>query len=333
MSLPSEMFAIEISQPGGPEVLRLCQRPVPEYADDEVLIRVVAAGVNRPDLMQRCGLYPPPPGASDIPGLEVAGEIVAVGARAAGWKIGDLVCALVTGGGYAEYCSATALLCLPIPTGLSLIQAAALPETFFTVWSNLFDQARLQSHESVLIHGGAGGIGVAAIQLAKIWGATVYTTAGSADKCRYCVALGADVAINYNSEDFVERIHTLTQGRGIDVILDCVGSDYLQRNLNCLAMDGRLLQIGVQQGPKTQINLLPLLLKRLSLSGSTLRPRSVRAKAVIADHLQTKVWPVLASGRIRPEVQKVFSLADAAAAHTHMDSAEHYGKIVLQVSD
>lgn len=327
-SAPS-MQAVEISAPGGPEVLRGCRRPVPQPGTGEVLIQVAAAGVNRPDVMQRLGLYPPPTGASDIPGLEVAGEIVALGTDTAGLALGDKVCALVAGGGYAEYCLAPALLCLPIPPGLTLLQAAALPETFFTVWSNVFERGRLQPHESLLVHGGAGGIGTTAIQLAAVWGATVYATAGSDAKCRACENLGAGAAINYHAEDFVERIKVLTAERGVDVILDSIGGDYLQRNLNCLAQDGRLVQIGVQNGPKTRIDLLPILLKRLTLTGSTLRPRSVKEKAVIADALQTKVWPVLASGRVKPLIHATFPLAEAAAAHRLMEQSGHIGKLVL----
>lgn len=326
------MLAIEISQAGGPEVLRPCERPLPQPGSGEVLVKVAAAGVNRPDVMQRQGRYPPPPGASDIPGLEVAGEIAAVGEDVAGWAVGDAVCALVAGGGYAEYCLASALLCLPIPQGVDWIQAAALPETFFTVWSNVFQRGRLQPHESLLVHGGAGGIGTTAIQLATVWGATVYATAGNAEKCRRCEALGAQAAIDYRTEDFVARIRELTEGRGVDVILDIVGGDYLQRNLDCLAVEGRLLQIAMQQGPKTQINLLPILLKRLTLTGSTLRPRSVKEKAVIADALHTQVWPVLASGRIRPVIHGAFPLEQAAEAHRLMEAGGHVGKIVLTVN-
>jgi putative PIG3 family NAD(P)H quinone oxidoreductase len=325
------MRAMEISTPGDPDVLRPACRPLPYPGTEEVLIRVAAAGVNRPDVMQRKGLYPPPPGASDIPGLEVAGEIVAIGEQVAEWKTGDSVCALVTGGGYAEYCLAHSLLCLPIPRGLSLVEAASLPETCFTVWSNLFDRARLQSHETLLVHGGSGGIGVTAIQLARIWGATVFVTAGTEEKRRFCEQLGAKAAINYHEEDFVERVLSLTDGRGVDVILDIVGGNYLQRNLACLAADGRLVQIAVQQGPKTQINLLPFLLKRLTLTGSTLRSRSVADKAAIADKLRDKVWPALESGAIRPVVFRSFPLEDAAAAHRLMEEGSHIGKIVLTV--
>lgn len=330
-ALPQHMSAVEISQPGVPEVLRLCERSIDRPGTGEVLIKVAAAGVNRPDVMQRMGLYPPPPGASDIPGLEIAGEIAALGDNTPGLAVGDLVCALVAGGGYAEYCLASALLCLPIPRGLSLVQAASLPETFFTVWSNVFDRGRLQSHQSFLVHGGAGGIGTTAIQLAKTWGAAVFTTAGSDDKCRRCEALGADAAINYRKNDFVERIKVLTDGRGVDLILDMVGGDYLQKNLNCLAEDGRLVQIALQNGAKTQINLLPVMLKRLTLTGSTLRPRPLMEKAAIADALQTKVWPVLESGLVRPVIHGTYPLAQAAEAHRLMESSGHFGKIVLTV--
>lgn len=331
MPLPEQMLAVEIAQPGGPEALRRCRRPVPMPGAGELLVKVAAAGINRPDVKQRQGLYPPPPGASDIPGLEVAGEVVSVGADVPGWQVNDRLCALVTGGGYAEYCVVSALLCLPVPRGLSLVQAAALPETFFTVWSNVFDRGRLQSHESFLVHGGAGGIGTTAIQLARVWGATVYTTAGGAEKCRFCETLGAHAAIDYRASDFVERIKELTGGRGVDLILDMIGGDYLQRNLDSLAPDGRLVQIAVQHGPKTQINLLSIMLKRLTLTGSTLRPRSLKEKAAIADHLQTKVWPVLESGKVRPVIHATFPLADAAAAHALMESGSHIGKIVLTV--
>lgn len=327
------MRVMEIAEPGGPEVLRPARRPLPAPGPEEVLIRVAAAGVNRPDVMQRKGLYPPPPGASDIPGLEVAGEVVAAASGVAEWKPGDHVCALLTGGGYAEYCLAHHLLCLPVPRGLSFTEAASLPETFFTVWSNLFDRARLQPSETLLVHGGASGIGVAAIQMARAWGATVYATAGTADKCRFCEGLGAKAAINYREEDFVERIRQLTDDRGVDVILDMVGGDYLQRNLDSLAPDGRLVQIAVQQGPKTAINLLPILLKRLTLTGSTLRPRPVSFKAAIADKLRDKVWPALESGMIRPVLFRTFPLEQAADAHRLMEKSGHRGKIVLSLRD
>ncbi|MDD5034208.1 MAG: NAD(P)H-quinone oxidoreductase [Methylococcaceae bacterium] len=323
------MNVIEISGFGEADRLKPGLRPKPEPGPGEVLIRVAAAGVNRPDLMQRKGLYPPPPGASDIPGLEVAGRVECVGEDAASLQPGDEVCALVTGGGYAEYCLAAAPLCLPIPRGLTLIQAASLPETFFTVWSNLFDRGRLQAGESLLVHGGAGGIGVSAIQLASAFGSNVLTTVGGEEKRRFCEALGA-CAIDYREQDFVEAALRQTQGRGVDVILDSIGGDYLQRNLACLGLEGRLLQIGFQNGPKTRIDLTPLLLKRLTLTGSTLRPRSVPEKAAIAARLREKVWPLLETGRIKPIIHAVFPLAQASEAHALMESSTHIGKIVLQ---
>jgi len=325
------MLAIEIEEPGGPEVLQRAQRSKPVPAAGEVLIRVIAAGVNRPDVMQRRGLYPPPPGASDIPGLEVAGQVAALGAEVQGIELGDRVCALVTGGGYAEYCIAAAPLCLPVPQGLSLIEAASLPETFFTVWTNVFDRGRLGAGERFLVHGGTGGIGVTAIQLARAFGAEVYATAGTDAKCRKCEELGAK-AINYQVSDFVEKTKSWTGGRGVDLILDIVGGDYLQRNLDCLATDGRLMQIALQKGPKTAINLLPILLKSLTLTGSTLRPRSVAAKALIAEALKEKVWPLLESRRIKPVVYATFALEKAGEAHRLMESSRHMGKIVLRVS-
>jgi putative PIG3 family NAD(P)H quinone oxidoreductase len=325
------MTAIAITQPGGPEVLRPCRRPIPNPGPGEVRVRVAAAGVNRPDLMQRQGLYPPPPGASDIPGLEIAGTVAATGAGVTAWRPGDLVCALVTGGGYAEYCLAEESLCLPLPRGLDCVQAAALPETFFTVWANLFDgqPGRLRPGERLLVHGGGGGIGVAAIQLARAFGAKVYATAGSEEKCRFCASLGA-TAINYREQDFVEAVKADTAGQGVDVVLDIVGGDYLQRNLACLAVGGRLAQIAFQNGPKTQINLAPLLLKRLTLTGSTLRPRSVADKAAIARALRERVWPLLESGQVRPIVHQTFALAEAAAAHRLLESGKPIGKLVLQ---
>jgi putative PIG3 family NAD(P)H quinone oxidoreductase len=325
------MLAIEIREPGGAEVLLPVQRPKPLPAADEVLIRVLAAGVNQPDVMQRRGLYPAPPGASPIPGLEVAGEVVRCGPEVQGIALGDRVCALLTGGGYAEFCLASAPLCLPIPRGLSPVEAASLPEAFFTVWSNVFDRGRLVAGESILVHGGTSGIGVTAVQLGRAFGAEVYTTAGTDEKCRKCQELGAQ-AINYQSEDFVAKIRSWTGGRGVDLILDIVGGDYLQRNLDCLATDGRLIQIAFQKGPKTAINLLPILLKRLTLTGSTLRPRSVAFKAAIAAALQEKVWPLLESGRIKPVVYETFTLDNAADAHRLMESSRHLGKIVLRVA-
>jgi NADPH2:quinone reductase len=329
-SIPSIMAAVEIVQPGDPEVLQIRQRPVPQPGPGEILVKVAAAGVNRPDIMQRRGLYPPPPGASDIPGLEIAGEVVALGEGVNGPALGDTVCALVTGGGYAEYCTAPAPLCLPLPKGLGTVEAAALPETFFTVWTNVFDRGGLQPGERFLVHGGAGGIGTTAIQLAREFGATVFATAGSPEKCAFCEQLGAR-AIDYRQEDFVERIRTLTEGKGVDLILDMIGGPYLQRNLDCLAPGGRLVLIAVQGGPKTDINLLPVFLKRLTLTGSTLRPRSIEEKAAIAASLREKAWPLLESGRIKPVIHGTFPLAEAAEAHRLMESSRHIGKIVLTV--
>ena len=327
--IPSTMRAVEITEPGGPEVLRVGERTVPEPGEEEVLIKVAAAGINRPDVMQRTGMYPPPPGASDIPGLEIAGTVAALGPDAGGVQEGDLVCALVTGGGYAEYCTAPASLCLPVPEGLSAAQAAAIPETFFTVWTNVFDRGRLASGESLLVHGGSSGIGTTAIQLGKAFGATVYVTAGSDEKCQACTDLGADAAINYRSEDFVAQILELTNERGVDIILDMIGGDYLPRNLKSLAVEGRIVQIALQGGPKVEMNLLPIMLKRLTLTGSTLRPRTVAQKAMIAHSLREKVWPLLESGKVRPIIHATFPLAQASEAHRMMESSQHIGKIVL----
>ena len=330
-SIPSRMTAIEISEPGGPGVLVPAEREVPEPGPGEVLVAVEAAGVNRPDVMQRQGLYPPPPGASDIPGLEIAGTVAALGDGVGAPAVGSRVCALVSGGGYAEYCVAPAPLCLPVPAGLDATAAAALPETFFTVWTNVFDRARLAEGESVLVHGGSSGIGTTAIQLAKAFGAAVYVTAGSKAKCDACLALGADAAVNYRDEDFVERIRALTGGRGVDVVLDMVAGDYVARNLKCLADEGRLVIIAVQGGPRVeQLNVLPIMLRRLTVTGSTLRPRSVERKAAVARALHAKVWPLLAAGTVRPIVHARFPLADAAGAHRLMEGGEHVGKIMLE---
>jgi putative PIG3 family NAD(P)H quinone oxidoreductase len=293
---------------------------------------VAAAGVNRPDVMQRMGMYPPPPGASDIPGLEIAGTVAALGPETSGMQTGDAVCALVSGGGYADYCLAPASLCLRIPKDLSEVQAAAIPETFFTVWTNVFDRGRLSSGESLLVHGGSSGIGTTAIQLAKAFGSTVYVTAGSDEKCQACTELGADAAINYRKEDFVERISELTNERGVDLILDIVGGEYLPRNLKSLAMEGRIVQIALQGGPKVEMNLLPIMMKRLTLTGSTLRPRTVAQKAMIAHSLREKVWPLLESGKVRPIIHATFPLEQAADAHRMMESSQHIGKIVLSDS-
>ncbi len=331
--LPATMTAIEIREPGEPQVLGACQRPVPAPAADEVLVRVAAAGVNRPDVMQRKGLYPPPPGASDIPGLEIAGEVVAAGDAVRGLTVGDRVCALVPGGGYATYCTASAALCLPWPAGYDAVRAAALPETFFTVWSNVFDRARLASGERILVHGGSSGIGTTANQLARAFGAVPYATAGSARKCAACVELGAEAAINYREEDFVERIAALTGERGVDVILDMVMGEYLARNLKCLAPDGRLVFIAVQGGPKVkELNVLPIMLKRLTVTGSTLRPRSIQDKAAIAAALRQRVWPLLEQGPVAPVIHRAFALEQAAEAHALMESSTHVGKIMLTLA-
>ena len=331
MSIPHEMTAIEISSPGGPEMLAPRPRPVPAPRAGEVLIRVAAAGVNRPDLMQRTGAYPPPPGASDIPGLEVAGEIVGLGPEVRDWSVGDRACALVSGGGYAQYCTAPAPQCLPIPEGLSETEAAALPETFFTVWTNVFDRGGLVPGERLLVHGGSSGIGTTAIQLARAFGATVYATAGSEAKCAACRSLGASEAFDYRRQDFVQGVHQATEGAGVDLILDMVGGDYLARNLKCLAAGGRLVQIALLGGAKTEINLAPIMTRRLTLTGSTLRPRSVAEKARIAQSLRTRVWPRLADGSIRPVLHATFPLEEASEAHRLMESSTHIGKIVLEV--
>lgn len=328
---PSQMRAIEIATPGGPEVLRPGQRPVPSPAAGEVLIEVAAAGVNRPDVLQRKGGYPPPPGASDIPGLEVAGTIVGLGPQVNAWKIGDEVCALVTGGGYAEYVAAPSVQCLPVPKGVTLEEAAGLPETFFTVWVNVFQRGALKNDETLLVQGGSSGIGVTAIQLARAFGHRVFVTAGTAEKCAQCEKIGATRAINYRNEDFVAVIKQLTGGRGVDVILDMVGGDYVPRELACLADDGRLSLIAFLGGARTSLDMTDILRRRLTITGSTLRPRPVEVKATIARALREKVWPLLESGKIRPVVYRRFGLEEAAAAHSLMESSEHVGKILLIV--
>lgn len=326
------MIAIEISRAGGPEVLTPVERRMPEPGAGDVLIRVAAAGVNRPDVMQRRGVYPPPPGASDIPGLEVAGSIEHVGAGVTEWRGGDRVCALVTGGGYADYCVAPAAQCLPLPDGLNPVHAAAIPETFFTVWTNVFDRGALQAGEAALFHGGSSGIGTTAIQLAAARGAQVFATAGSDEKCRACEELGATRAINYRSEDFVEAVADLTGGRGVDLILDIIGADYLDRNLRALAVDGRLVQIGLMGGSEATLDLRRVLGRRLTITGSTLRPRSIEEKGAIAAALHREVWPLLESGRVKPIVYRTFPLTQASDAHRLMESSEHIGKIVLTVA-
>jgi len=326
------MKAVEITSYGAPEVLRLAARPAPADAPGEVVIRVNASGVNRPDVLQRLGHYPVPPGASDIPGLEVAGVIVSGDAKAmaeAGLKVGDRVCALVAGGGYAELCAAPVGQCLPVPGGLSDIEAASLPETFFTVWSNVFERAHLQPGETLLVQGGSSGIGVTAIQIAKAMGAKVLVTAGSDDKCEACVALGADEAINYKTSDFAEEVKRLTKGQGVNVILDMVAGSYVAREIECLAEDGRIAIIAVQGGVKAEVNAGLVLRKRLTITGSTLRPRSVEFKAAIAKALKDKVWPLIARGAIKPVIHSTFAAADAAKAHALMESNSHIGKIVL----
>jgi putative PIG3 family NAD(P)H quinone oxidoreductase len=324
------MRAVVISTPGSPGVLKVEERPVPRCGSGEVLIKVDAAGVNRPDLLQRQGRYPPPPGASDLPGLEVAGTIEQAGSGVVRWKAGDRVCALLAGGGYAEYCIAPEPQCLPLPHGMDSVHAAAVPETYFTVWTNLFDRARLARGERVLIHGGTSGIGTTAIQLAVAFGASPIATAGSAAKSAACERLGA-LSINYNTTDFVQGVAQLTDGRGVDVVLDIVGGDYLARNLQCLALDGRLAQVGLQGGAKTEINLGLVLQRRLTLTGSTLRPRTPDEKGAIARQLEAQVWPLLAAGRVAPQVAEVFPLERAADAHRALESGTIIGKVVLTI--
>ena len=325
------MRAIEIKQAGAPDVLQLCERPVPELKAGEVLIKVHAAGVNRPDVLQRLGHYPVPPGASDLPGLEVAGEIVDGDLSKSPFKKGDMVCALVQGGGYAEYCAAPLQQCLPIPAGLSPLEAASLPETFFTVWSNVFDRSGLSGADTLLVQGGSSGIGVTAIQMATAMGHRVFATAGSDEKCRACEELGAERGINYRTEDFVTVVKELTAGKGVDVILDMVAGEYVAREIDCLADDGRIALIALLGGSKATVDLGQVLRRRLSISGSTLRPRPVAFKAAIAWRLQEKVWPLIELGKIKPVIFHTFPLEQAAQAHTLMESSQHVGKIMLQV--
>lgn len=328
----TDMKAIEITRPGPPDVLQLCDKPMPNLNPGEVMVRVHAAGINRPDVLQRMGHYPVPPGASELPGLEVAGEIVDGDLSGSDFKKGDMVCALVQGGGYAEYCAAPVRQCLPIPKGLSVEEAASLPETFFTVWSNVFDRARLAGTETLLVQGGTSGIGVTAIQMATALGHRVFATAGTDEKCRMCESLGAVRGINYRSEDFVEVVKALTGGKGADVILDMVAGTYLPREIDCLADDGRLSVIALLGGAKATVDIGQVLRRRLTITGSTLRPRPVEFKAAIAQRLREHVWPLLECGKIKPVLYRVFPLAEVAQAHALMESSEHIGKIVLKVS-
>jgi NADPH2:quinone reductase len=330
-TLPAEMTAIAIRAPGGPQMLVPEWRPLPRLADGEVLVKVKAAGVNRPDVMQRQGHYPPPAGATDIPGLEIAGEIVALGPGAARWKLGDEVMALVVGGGYAEYCPAHESHALPLPRGLTPIEAAAIPETFFTVWHNAFERGRLRAGETLLIHGGSSGIGTAAIQLAKAFGARVVATAGSEEKCDACRRLGADVAVNYKAQDFVAATKAATDGKGADVVLDMVGGDYIERNYEAAAVEGRIVQIAVQSSAKATVDFRRIMLKRLTHTGSTLRARSVPDKGAIAHAVEQHVLPLIVAGKVKPVIDSTFPLAQASAAHARMEASGHIGKIVLVV--
>ena len=331
MKLPETMNCIEIPEPGGPEALKTTSRSVPTPAPSEVLIRVEVAGINRPDVIQRQGNYAPPPGTTDIPGLEVSGEIVAVGVDIKNWSVGDKVAALVAGGGYAEYVAAPFQQCLPIPNGLSMIEAAALPEAFFTVWTNVFERGALKKGETLMIHGGSSGIGTTAIQIASQMGARVITTAGSADKCQACADLGAERTVNYREEDFVEAAREFGDGKGVDVILDIVGGDYIAKNIKSLAPDGRLVQIAFLQGSKVDINFMSVMLKRLTFTGSTLRPQSIERKGEIAAALIENVWPLISSGKIKPVIYKTFALNQVAEGHALMESSQHIGKIMLKI--
>ncbi len=331
MTVPQTMQAIGIAAPGGPDVLRLERRPVPQPGPGQVLVEVAFAGVNRPDVLQRMGRYPPPPGAPDVPGLEIAGRVVAAGEGADEMLLGQPVCALVTGGGYAEYCLAEAGHCLPVPASLPLNEAAALPETLFTVWHNVFERGWAREGEALLVHGGTSGIGTTAIKLGKLFGLTVIVTCGSQAKCDAARALGADHAIDYREEDFVEAVRTITGGRGAELCLDMVAGDYTQRNLDCLAEDGRLVTIAVLGGARATVDMARLMVRRHTLSGSTLRGRSVEFKSLLADEIARNVWPLVECGRLRPEIDRVLPLAEAAAAHAVMEAGEHIGKIVLEI--
>jgi NADPH2:quinone reductase len=329
--LPDKMQVVEISRPGGPEMLEVATRPLPQPKEEEVLIRVAAAGINRPDCLQRAGAYPPPDWHSDLPGLEVSGEVAACGKNVGQWTPGDLVCALVPGGGYAEFCTAPAGHCLPVPKDWTLIEAASLPETMFTVWINVFERAKLQAQETLLVQGGTSGIGITAIQMAKALDHRVFATAGNKKKCSVCQELGADYAINYRKEDFVVVVQQLTSGKGVDVILDIVAGDYVPRELKCLAFDGRLSIIGLLGGGKAEVNFGEILQRRLSITGSALRPRSVEDKNSVAAALKKNIWPLLEAKKIKPVIFKTYSLADAANAHELMESGRHYGKIVMRL--
>ena len=330
-ALPAEMTVIEISEPGGPEMLVPAKRDVPEPGHGEILIKAAAVGINRPDVMQRQGTYPVPPGASDLPGLEVAGTVAAIGPGVDQWKVGDAVCALTPGGSYAEFCTTPAAHALPVPEGLSMIEAGAMPETFFTVWTNVFDRGHLQAGERFLVHGGSSGIGTTAIQIADVLGARVFTTAGTQEKCAACEELGAERAVNYREKDFVAVIRDLTDGEGVDVILDMVAGEYFRKNLSLLAPEGRLVQIAFLGGPKGEVDLMPIMRNRVTITGSTLRPQSIEAKAAIAEGLLRTVWPHVEAGRIKPVIHATFPLTDAAAAHQAMEDGNHIGKIVLEV--
>jgi NADPH2:quinone reductase len=325
------MKAVEISTPGGPEVLKLTERPVPVPKSNEILIKVAAAGVNRPDVMQRYGKYPVPPDASDLPGLEVAGEVLAKGDAVKMWKIGDKVCALVHGGGYAEYCVAPQVQALPVPKGLSMVEAASLPETFFTVWGNVYDRGKLAPGESLLVQGGTSGIGVTAIQMARATGNRVFATAGSDEKCAACVRLGAEKAINYRTQDFAAEINAATGGKGVNVILDMVAGDYVPKELKILADEGRLVFIAFLRGHKTELDINEVMRRRLTITGSTLRPRPVEFKGYVARNLREKIWPLIEAGKIKPEIYKTFPLGQASEAHRLMETSEHIGKLVLSV--
>lgn len=329
MSLPSKMRAVEVSKPGGPEVLKPVERPVPQPKPGEILIRVAAAGVNRPDVLQRMGLYPVPPDASDLPGLEVAGEVVSVGNQVSRIKVGDKVCALVHGGGYAEYCVAPEGTALPYPKGFSAVDAASLPETFFTVWANVYDRAKLAPGESLLVQGGSSGIGVSAIQMARATGNRVFATAGSDEKCAACVRLGAEKAFNYKTQDWAAELKAATGGKGVDVILDMVGGDYVPKELKALADEGRLVFIAFLRGAKAELDINEVMRRRLTISGSTLRPRTVEFKSHVARNLREKIWPLIDAGKIKPEIFRTFPLEQAAEAHRLMESSQHIGKLVL----